>query len=300
MRRTIPLILLAISIVGCDAIRDAWSDPDVEAALRNEPGRGGKVGTLVALQVAKSARSTSREISQPRLAPCTTAATPSTQRVLELLITRTQGDEFLTRWEETRTLYIDAADNSELRWRGKFITLVGTEGTREGGVIQTREGTWVARDPGPRWYQADDSTEPLREFAQPLSDLIGLAKWQKDGPNRWTAGDETLRCGDESSPWTARILANGGKLVRQRFEVAGADRTLMFEWKMPDDTVLEVEWRETTSEWTGTVETPDAADADVVDVTRDLSYKTAMSALDDWAKRGLLERNDESNRPDQD
>lgn len=303
-RLSSPLLFAAIVTLvvvgGCDAVRDAWNDPQLESRLRDEAGREGKVGTVRALEVRRTAIGLTASLQRPLTPECELELEPGQARRAHIVIERARGDDTLMRWEEERTLHRDV-DAARLDWSAEFATLADTRGELVGAAIATSQGGWVGRPPGPAFFARDDLTQAdvIAQFTDPLDGLLRLASWRRDGPGRWVAGSEPLRCAeaDHASAWMSRIAANGGKLVSQRFETApDRARRLELTWVFDDQTELRVEWREEVVTAVAVGGPP--ADA-IVDVERDLSYKSGHQDLRRWLDEGLVD-SVESPRPDGD
>lgn len=285
-------VLLATLVVtsGCDAVEEAWRGQELESTLRNEPGRAGKVGTLQGLHVRRTAIEFARASRVPLLPECAVTPEAGVTRRVELTIERARGDETITRWDEVRR-FRAGERNSAFEWSADYLTLANTTGTTGGSFIVTPEATWVGRLPGPLYFRRDELRPELwQRITGPLDALLGMGRWRKDGPRRWVAGDEPIRCAEpgRDSAWLARIEANHPEIVRQRFELSAAgERQLLMEWSLTDGTSLTVEWSETL-EKTGEPTSP--SESQIVDVERDLSYKLGSEKLEEWVDEGLVIR----------
>jgi hypothetical protein len=287
------LFVVAFSAPGCDEVHDAWQAPELEATLRTEPGRQGKVGTLRALGVRGTAMSVARRIAAPVIEDCqrTLGKAESRRARFEVRRLGEDGTELMV-WREQRVLEHGPKGVWRDRWQADFTTLAGTSGRRGGDVVSDDSRSWIRRDPGNLWYEADLPVNSGRSLDQRLNDLLGLATWRKDGPARWSAGQRSLRCIDvpPDRAWLPRVAANGGTLVRQRLEF-GTDETrqIELEWTLPDQTALIVYWGDSPRHQVEEAIALPAGEA-VVDVERDLSYNAARQAIVEWINDGSMER----------
>ena len=138
------LIPILVCLLGCQP--DQGELDKIEAQLKDDPTRGGKVGTLVGLNVRKHAASLAKGLTRP-LQECGLA---EGARQTDVSMTVARADTVLQSWSERRWYNAHAG---ALRIDYNF-TENGTKSSDHRLLWQKSEDTWLTRTGlDEHWYR---------------------------------------------------------------------------------------------------------------------------------------------------
>lgn len=266
--------VLLVFGLGCEAQQP---DLDVlEEHLRQEPGRGGKVGQVVGLAVRQRARAVA---AGPRVdEACALAEGWRRARIVARI--EAAGME-ATDWVEERTF--DAA--------GGVLTshiYSGPGDAKISHVWRIQDGHFFSKDLlSEVWFSREASDDDLAQMAvhglgagQTVLDAVG--GWKKTGEGRWNAGERPLRCEKQSGSesWLDRFSSRV-TLLDASLEYTPDRRHIRARWSRSDGKELQV----SVEEWNQ----PDVIPAigTVVDQKPVVLFDEILGA---WEKRGLISR----------
>lgn len=282
-----------LAALACQQARDLVDPEEIEAELKREPGRAGKVGGLVGVTLQQHASRITRAIAEAPDARCVWGAHADTRWIGELAIERHRGGTLVSRWTETRTLD-QRATAVAMRYSATFRTEIGTSGTREAEWRITPEGTFLAAPgtDGDLWIRRDTEEDERRRvlaasegMLQSLLDAVG--GWKRDGDG-WTPGDEALRCAKltEGEAFTARFTASA-QVQSAALRVEDDARHFTATWLLSDGSTVEASFDDRIAPLEADIAPP--PDDRLVPIARDRSLARAQQLLAKLATSGLAE-----------
>ncbi|MEM1349960.1 MAG: hypothetical protein AAGI01_15475 [Myxococcota bacterium] len=248
LRYILVFVALASSCEGC-AGRVLGR---VERAARVDPGRPGKVGALVGLQVRHRAVGVVRGVAGAPSTPCSLDLTLGEAWSVEWSLEVWRGAEVEEYWRER----IDAVSSKEawtVRSRAGFKEREGsvaervTEERYVAGELFTSEGAAVftrqrvsedaARARRTRWVSGFDA---LVAAAGPWTDLEE-GQWEHDAASTQSPGCAPPREGEQA--WVARAVKRA-RLTGASLSLLPRTRTMTGRWTRSDGAQVRVAWRE--------------------------------------------------------
>ncbi|MEZ4461898.1 MAG: hypothetical protein R3E66_19685 [bacterium] len=274
MKRFVPIILC---VMGCQP--DPGDLDRIEAQLKDDPTRGGKVGTQIGLSVRKHAISHAKDILRP-VHDCGLAEGP---RRTEVSVTVSRSDKVLQAWKETRWYN---ADSAALRVDFQFVEN-GTSSPEHRLLWQKYENAWLTRtDLDDRWFSrraTPQDIEFLRQNGLGVGQtLLNAASGWSAQSGSWGLGGVKVVCErgiDESTGWLQRF---GGRVqVRSGSMSLEGDRRREIDvsWTLSDGTILAASVVEQVVDWQP--ELP-------VDILATTSRNTIDERLRAWQKLGWI------------
>jgi hypothetical protein len=266
---------------GCDDVREVLElDPEeIERQLREEPGRPGKVGQIIALRVRQRALLASEDLAFAPEPACVTfrldASTPSHYSYrLELDLSAPNSARPPLSWREDVSITRDADGNVRVIQKTSYSQETGHQGAREHTWLSVGEQVYTSSD-GVRFTTHREPSRRARDAwvarrANTLQVLLSaVGGWEKvldegesgDGEvARWRAGAEVLRCGapvsKEELKWWSRWRSRGSaREATLEVDVHGK-RTLTASWDLGQEARLEARFSDRLE-----VEVPDALEA---------------------------------------
>ncbi len=262
---------------------------ELEARLKVDSSRSGKVGLVVALGTRAQAVAVARSLSRPLNLDC---ELPSGSRRTTTVVEVSRGGTPLQGWNETRLFSVAPP---YLSVAAKYRTELGQTNTQQLAWTIDR-GEFLAKDPlSDTWF-----ARPLaRQDETWLKDQgLGLGQTVMDATPGWTVADtaqkwevgiQRMTCERDILPRTAWLDRFSGRATLIEASVTkDSARTTSASWRLADGSLLQVEITEETVDWRPNAETLDnprvrATSVGPVDVAADL-----------WEKLGLVMR--EKNR----
>lgn len=315
VKRVGALILggLVCVVWGCSGCQEGTLDR-MEDWFREDPERPGKVGTLRALEVRQNAVEVAADRRRGAQGPCDIGweedAPFSVEFEFQIEI---EGGDASRRWSESGHFQQDAAGRWVVRNQVEFDQKGSDGGKRRVKVGADEQGfrEWI----GPRMvvdYGEDSEAEQqwADEFTARFAKLVELHStgWQKveyeeSSLQRWGLGDESIVCGpgeigESLDSWASIFLARTSledvELVREdsdshREDVERSDRCrrLRATHGLRRRHTLHVEFEECHAPGPERLTVPMPAYR--VSGTRDRERVRALSTLESWIDKGLLE-----------
>lgn len=294
------ILLVFLLAQGCSGCVDSFLDR-IEEPLRSVPGRGGKVGTLRALEVGQSAREVARRMGLRAGGPCDLqwrSEDPfAVNFELQILVKAQQWER---GWQEKGSFQQDQQGWWQIKGLATFYDEVQPlERERRFGVFADAEGFWEILGPGimaqhrageqvhDRWRQ-----EFLSRFSG-LMELVGPG-WSEAGFKRWVPGDEIFVCGpgsqQESSAWRAILNARGERReaeIRQELRGDERCRQLRASYQLRGGATMQISYSECLGDAPEQLERP--ADFDVVEVGREEHLVGLLKRVENWIEVGIVE-----------
>jgi len=243
MRRwgIVAAVIATTACVGCDR-SEARA---LEARLRQDSSRPGKVGTLRALQVRHSAGAVARAVARGPRSDCdTTPAHGPIRYTFELALRRTRRGARDSEWKETR-VFRRSGDDVSVSSDATFQTAIGLRGTRRRALVIAGDVAYLSDD-GVWWSRPADGALRRRAREAGPGTLQGLLDvvtpgWKAAGPGVFGRGSSPLRC-EETSPgsgFATRFLAEA-TLREARLTVEPKRRSYRTRWELSDAGTLTV------------------------------------------------------------
>jgi hypothetical protein len=253
------IILALCFFQGCDEVRATFTlEPEaLEQQLREEPGRPGKVGQILALGVRQRALRMSEDVAFQANAACVTylpgAQTPSLYTYeLELILDAPGTGRPPLSWSEEVSIARDKAGSVRIRQKMQYSQETGHQGAREHEWLSVGDNIYTSSGDA-RFVTHVEPSERARlawvaRRANTLQVLLSaVGGWEqtesKDRSARWSAGAEVLRCGDPVSQdelrWWNRWRSRGSVREASLYVEREQKRTLTASWDLGQEARLE-------------------------------------------------------------
>lgn len=308
--------VVAMLTIGCNGCGDPALER-FEQWLRAHPDRPGKVGTVRALEVERTARRVVDERVRRGEGPCDIGWRLDEPFVLDFEVEiEVEGEPRDRWWTEEGTWRRDETGRWRLDNDISFGDGDGLRGERTRRLYADDEHflEWLGSDAAVR-HPPDGSVEEYwREaFGVRFGQLMELIdeRWGPEGAGqsaRWTPGGDHRACGPvatagEAADWRP-LLEGGARLVRARLEGSevgddaqsdGACRQLEALYELRGDRRMTVRVRECIRDVDAApLKRPDVER--LVDPTRDRQRAEVETQLDEWIEGELIESVDGSRR----
>lgn len=268
----------------------------LQRTLRADPTRGGKVGTLRALEVTHAAHQVALAVHE-RLDP--TCAYPDAEGFARrVTIDARRAGALPLRWAET----IRARVWSPTRWsalsEASFKQESGQVGHQRVRWVVDGERALISSAPDtfwPRVMRAEDHAPRRARYTEPLQAALDSAPgWQPDGPGRWRLGESPLRCGVSQAAgaaWATRLgvrarVVSGALEVRRGEGRAITSRRLVMRWTIEGGDALTLTIEDAPDTLPPTIEV--VPEAQIMDIRPDHARARTDALRDDWLSRGWI------------
>lgn len=298
LRTLCALLLIAALVPACERGAPLPTTDEIEAQLRHDPDRPGRVGQLVGVQTSQRAMRIATAASNAPDERCALALTAQQRWTAELSLLRRRGETIAGAWTETRTLDI-TADAVAMTIAANFRTEIGTSGERAGQWVVTPAGSFIATPGagGDIWTrrQTEESERArLISYAEGMLPALMAATggWtaRDDG---WGLGDDPLLCGpmEHRAAFGDRFVGGATSttaslgVVRDGGRVVG--RTLEVTWSLSDRSTLTASYQDRQVAFDGEIHAPERDE--LVSIDRDRSLAEAQRLFTELAREGLAE-----------
>lgn len=299
------LLLVLIALGGCSDCRESTLD-STEEWLREDPQRPGKVGVLVGLQVAQSARGVAEWRMRRGDDPCDIQWRLDEPFAVDFdLEIKVQRSSWGRRWSERGQWRRDEDNRWMIDSQVEFSGGDDLSGVREYRVYGDEDDffEWLGPDLAAR-HSADSKAKRhwQREFGGRFSGLMTLvsAEWQQaddDGHNeRWVPGGRPRLCGpvdgtDQVPSWRPILNTRATRKrafihAEKRSDDGGACRVLEASYRLERGGEMKIRLRECRGEAPQIVQPPQVGR--IVDVDRDKSKSATRRQLQRWIEKGLV------------
>jgi hypothetical protein len=285
----------ALAASACQDLRSALDPADLEQRLRNDPGRPGKVGSIVGVATQQRATRIADEVRRSPDPDCAIQIRPGDVWTLQLRMERRRSDTVVAFWDETRTYRRDSDGNRGQELQATFRTRIGEAGERKMAWRLIDGHSYVAESSGHqlRWYarraEQDEESRLERTAAGTFQGLLDAVDgWTRAGDGQWREGDDPLRCvaTDEGDGFVVRFVA-GAQTEEASLIATASSWRLSARWRLTDQTEIVVQAEARLEAFDGTVVPPDRDQ--LVDVSPEHSYSRSRSLLENLANDHLIE-----------
>ena len=295
----IPLTLMVMIAGGCGGCGDQVVD-HLDEQFREEPTRGGKVGTLRALEVAQRARQVAGESAQGGEGPCQIQwRWDRPFRVeYELKIKAERG-----RWERSWRESGEFSGDGQGRWlvEGTALFVAGDQlqGRREHRGYRSPDGFWEWVGPEQvGWHRSESEVANAweAEYGGRFGALMGLLSpgWKSAGAGIWGPGEEEFYCG----PLEVRNVEGWRPLLGARAQMVEAEvireescRRLKARFGLHGGGRLELDFSECFQAGSKELVTPEWGE-NVIQVGRTRERREVARLIEELSAAGVIEATD--------
>ena len=268
----------------------------LQRTLRADPTRGGKVGTLRALEVTHAAHQVARAVRERPDPAC--AYPDAVGFARRVTIDARRAGALPLRWAETIRARVWAPTRWSALSEATFKQESGQVGHQRVRWVVNGERALISSVPDTFWPRAmrpEDHAPRRARYNDPLQAALDSAPgWQPDGRGGWRLGEAPLRCGAslaEGVAWATRLgvrarVVSGALVVRRGEGGRIASRRLVMRWTIEGGDALTLTVEDAPDALPPMIEV--VPEAQIMDIRPDHARARTDALRDDWLSRGWI------------